>query len=95
MTLEDRRHLTTQRLGGRDRDLVRRRVLQGAYRRGNSYQSVLARLDSPASFDAFKNWLTTNPQLDVQVRRESEYYAAQSTVDDEPDPGHRLHASRR
>ena len=27
------------------------RVLQGAYRRGNSYQSVLAKLDSPASFD--------------------------------------------
>ena len=56
------------------------RLLQGVYRRGNSYQSVLARLDSPASFDAFKNWLTTNPQLNVQVRRESEYYAAQSTT---------------
>jgi putative ABC transport system permease protein len=56
------------------------RVLQGAYRRGNSYQSVLAKLESPASFDTFKNWLTSNPQLDVQVRRESEYYAAQSTV---------------
>jgi putative ABC transport system permease protein len=56
------------------------RLLQGVYRRGNSYQSVLARLDSPASFDTFKNWLTTNPQLDVQVRRENEYYAAQSTT---------------
>ena len=55
-------------------------LLQAEYRRGNSYQSVLARLDSPASFDALKNWLTTNPQLDVQVRRESEYYAAQSTT---------------
>jgi putative ABC transport system permease protein len=56
------------------------RLLQGVYRRGNSFQSVLAKLDSPASFDAFKNWLTTNPQLNVQVRRENEYYAAQSTV---------------
>lgn len=56
------------------------RLIQGIYRRGNSYQSVLAKLDSPASFDGFKNWLSTNPQLDVQVRRESEYYAAQSTV---------------
>ena len=55
-------------------------LLQAEYRRGNSYQSVLARLDSPASFDVLKNWLTTNPQLDVQVRRESEYYAAQSTT---------------
>ena len=41
---------------------------------------MLARLDSPASFETFKNWLTTNPQLDVQVRRENEYYAAQSTT---------------
>ena len=56
------------------------RLLQGVYRRGNSYQSVLARLDSPDSFDTFKNWLTTNPQLNVQVRRENEYYAAQSTT---------------
>jgi putative ABC transport system permease protein len=56
------------------------RLLQGVYRRGNSYQSVLARLDSPASFDTFKNWLTTNPQLNVQVRRETDYYAAQSTT---------------
>jgi putative ABC transport system permease protein len=56
------------------------RLLQGVYRRGNSYQSIVARLDSPASFDTFKNWLTTNPQLNVQVRRESEYFAAQSTT---------------
>jgi putative ABC transport system permease protein len=56
------------------------RLLQGVYRRGNSYQSLLARLDSPASFDTFKNWLTTNPRLNVQVRRENEYYAAQSTT---------------
>jgi putative ABC transport system permease protein len=56
------------------------RVLQGVYRRGNSYQSVLARLDSPASFDTLKNWLTTNPQLNVQVRRETDYYQAQSTT---------------
>jgi putative ABC transport system permease protein len=56
------------------------RTLQGAYRRGNSYQSVLVRLDSPQSFDAFKDWLTTNPQVSVSVRRETEYYAAQSTT---------------
>ena len=56
------------------------RLIQSVYQRGNSYQSVLTALDSPASFDTFKNWLTTNPQLNVQVRRESEYYAAQSQV---------------
>jgi putative ABC transport system permease protein len=56
------------------------RVLQGAYRRGNSYQSVLARLDSPASLDGFKNWLSTNPQLNVTTKREDEYYAAETQV---------------
>jgi putative ABC transport system permease protein len=56
------------------------RLIQGVYQRGNSYQSVLATLNSPASFDEFKNWLTTNPQLSVQVRRETEYYAQQSQV---------------
>lgn len=54
------------------------RVLQGAYRRGNSYQTVLVRLDSSESFDTFRDWLTSNPQVNVQVRRETEYYAQQS-----------------
>jgi len=56
------------------------RLVQSVYRRGNSYQSLLASLDSPASFDTFKDWLTTNPQLNVQVRRETEFYAQQSQV---------------
>jgi putative ABC transport system permease protein len=54
------------------------KVLQGAYRRGNSYQTLLARLDSSDSFDTFRDWLTSNPQVNVQVRRETEYYTTQS-----------------
>lgn len=54
------------------------RVLQGAYRRGNSYQLVLARLDSSDSLTTFRDWLTSNPQLNVQVQRETEYYADKS-----------------
>lgn len=54
------------------------RVLQGVYRRGNSYQLVLARLQSSAEFDTFRDWLITNPQLNVQVQRETDYYAQQS-----------------
>ena len=54
------------------------RVLQGAYRRGNSYQSVLVRLDSSGAFTTFRDWLTSNPQLNVMIRRENEYYAGQS-----------------
>jgi putative ABC transport system permease protein len=54
------------------------RLLQGAYRRGTTFQTVLVQLDSTGSFDSFRDWLTSNPQVNVQVRRESEYYAQQS-----------------
>ncbi|HWP99874.1 MAG TPA: ABC transporter permease [Vicinamibacterales bacterium] len=54
------------------------RVLQPAYRRGNSFQSVLVRLESPAAFDRFEEALTTDPRLNVMVRREPDYYAEQS-----------------
>jgi putative ABC transport system permease protein len=56
------------------------RVLQPAYQRGNSYQSVYVRLPSEDSFQAFKDALTANPQLSVTAIREPEYFAAQSDV---------------
>jgi putative ABC transport system permease protein len=56
------------------------KVLQPAYRRGNSYQSVYARLASADSFQQFKDSLTTNPRLQVTVIREPDYYAQQSQV---------------
>jgi putative ABC transport system permease protein len=56
------------------------KVLQPAYRRGNSYQSVVARLESVDSFQTFKDALTTNPRLNVTVIREPDYYAQQSLV---------------
>jgi putative ABC transport system permease protein len=52
--------------------------LQGAYRRGNTYSSVHARLESPQMFTQFKDWLTSNPQLNVSVKPEVEYYMTQS-----------------
>ena len=55
-------------------------VLQAAYRRGNSYQAVYARLDSPEAFGEFKDALTTDPRLSVKVEREEDYYAAQSAL---------------
>jgi putative ABC transport system permease protein len=54
------------------------RTLQGAYRRGNSYQSVLVHLESSHSLASFSDWLTSNPAVNVIVRRESDYYAGQS-----------------
>ena len=56
------------------------RVLQPAYRRGNSYQSVLARLESPDSFQVLKDSLTSDPRVQVTVMRERDYYAEQSRV---------------
>lgn len=55
-------------------------VLQPAYRRGNSFQSVYVRLNSSDSFDEFKDALTSDPRLNVKPMRESEYYDSQSTT---------------
>lgn len=55
-------------------------VLQPAYRRGNTFQAVYVKLESEDAFQRFKDALTTDPRLDVQVMRETEYYAAQSTM---------------
>ena len=55
-------------------------VLQPAYRRGNSFQAVYAKLESPDVFQEFKDRLTTDPRLNVKVLRQPEYYAEQSTM---------------
>jgi putative ABC transport system permease protein len=55
-------------------------VLQPAYRRGNSYQAVYAKLESPDALDRFKDALTTDPRINVKVIRETDYYAEQSVL---------------
>ncbi len=54
------------------------KVLQAAYNRGDSFQSVSVKLNSPGAFEEFKDSLTSNPQLSVKVTRQSDYYAEQS-----------------
>src|SRR5882672_8362307 len=44
----------------------------------NGYSSAVALLTSAAEFTQFKDALTTDPQLKVDVQREPDYYAAQS-----------------
>jgi putative ABC transport system permease protein len=56
------------------------RVLQPVYRRGNTYQSVLARLESAETFQVLKDSLTSDPRVQVSVMREADYYAQQSQV---------------
>jgi putative ABC transport system permease protein len=54
-------------------------ILAQVYKRTSSnFQSVTARLKSPDAFQAFKDELTSNPQLTVQVDREVDYYDRQS-----------------
>jgi putative ABC transport system permease protein len=55
-------------------------VVQGAYRRGNSYQAVHALLSSPGAFADFKDSLTTDPRLNVKVERTGDFYSDQSTL---------------
>lgn len=55
-------------------------VLQPAYRRGSTFQSVLVRLESPGAFTTFKDALTTDPRISVMVEREADYYAQQSRM---------------
>jgi putative ABC transport system permease protein len=55
------------------------RVLQPAYRR-STFQSVYATLASDDAFQRFKDALTADPRLEVDVTREDDFYAAQSQV---------------
>jgi putative ABC transport system permease protein len=55
-------------------------VLQGAYNRGPTYQSMRARLTSPQALQSFKDALTTDPRLNVRVFTEKQYYEEQSRL---------------
>jgi putative ABC transport system permease protein len=55
-------------------------VLQPAYNRSDSFQSVYVRLTSPEAFREFKDALTSNPQLKVKTSRQADYLAEQSTM---------------
>jgi len=54
------------------------RVLQDAYRRGTSFQSVRVRLENPDNFDAFADALAEDPRIDVDAFSERQFYADQS-----------------
>jgi len=55
-------------------------VLQPAYHRGDSFQSVYVKLTSPDAFPTFKQAVTTNPQLKVKALPEAVFLADQSTM---------------
>jgi putative ABC transport system permease protein len=53
-------------------------VLQETYHRGDSFQSVQAKLVSPGAYEQFRDALASNPQLNVKVQRQTEYYVERS-----------------
>ncbi len=54
------------------------RVLQGAYRRGNSFQSVRVKLQDAESLAQLQTALEADPRIDADVMTEREYYSAQA-----------------
>lgn len=54
------------------------RVLQGAYRRGNSFQSVRVKLQSEDSLETLRTALEDDPRINPDVMTEKEYYSGQA-----------------
>ncbi len=54
------------------------RVLQDAYRRGNSFQSVRVKLESADSLAVLEQALADDPRVDVDVQTERDYYSTQA-----------------
>jgi putative ABC transport system permease protein len=54
------------------------RVLQSAYRRGNSFQTVRVKLDGPESLGVLESSLKDDPRIDPDVMSERDFYSSQS-----------------
>lgn len=55
-------------------------VLQAAYKRGDSFQSVYVKLTSADAFKEFRDALTADPRLSAKAMRQDDYFAEQSTA---------------
>jgi putative ABC transport system permease protein len=55
-------------------------VLQSAYALGGVFQSLRVLLRSPGDITAFKDFLTSDPRLNVTVMTERQFYAEQSAI---------------
>jgi len=56
------------------------KLLQAAFNRGDTYQSVYVKLNSAGAFQQFKDSLSSDPRLNVKAARESDYFAEHSTT---------------
>ena len=66
---------------GRESELLAdKQTLNSAYQRGNSLQSVWVVLDPKTGYQTFKDAITTNPQLQVDVSTEKDFGAQQAAT---------------
>jgi putative ABC transport system permease protein len=56
------------------------RVVQQAWRRGNSFQSIRVKLENPAALKTLKDALTKDPRVRVSVQSEREFYVDQQKL---------------
>jgi len=56
------------------------RILQAAYNRGSSFQSVYVKLTAPDAFLQFSNSVASDPRMEMKVMRQADFYAEQSTM---------------
>jgi putative ABC transport system permease protein len=56
------------------------RVVQQAWRRGNSFQSIRVKLENPAALKTLKDSLTKDPRVRVDVKSERAYYVDQQKL---------------
>ena len=54
------------------------KILQAAYRRGNSYQTIHAKVEGKKGFDDLKAAIAADPKLTLDVKYEAEYLSDQS-----------------
>jgi putative ABC transport system permease protein len=56
------------------------RVVQQAWRRGNSFQSIRVKLENPAALKTLKDSLTKDPRVRVDVKSERAFYVDQQKL---------------
>ena len=56
------------------------RVVQQAWRRGNSFQSIRVKLENPAALKTLKDALTKDPRVRVDVKSERAFYVDQQKL---------------
>nr|WP_222873104.1 ABC transporter permease [Hankyongella ginsenosidimutans] len=53
-------------------------VIQSLFKRGNTAQTVRARLTSPAALKTLQDYIKSDPRLNVEAQSEKQFYAEQS-----------------